>query len=124
MKKQDLDKYREILIKLRDQVSEDVDHLKTDNLKKSQKDFSGDLSGYSLHLADMGSDDFDRATALSLASNEQDIIYEIDEALRRIDEETYGKCECGTLIGDKRLEAVPYAQLCIECKSKEEGSRR
>ena len=123
MKKEDLDKSRKLLIRMRDQLTEEVSQLKNDNLKQSQKDFSGDLSGYSLHLADMGSDDFGRATALSVASNEQDIIYENDEAIARIDEGTFGKCECGKLISKQRLNAIPYARLCIECKAKEEKQR-
>ncbi|MFC1668691.1 TraR/DksA family transcriptional regulator [Chlamydiota bacterium] len=125
MKSETLKKFRETLINAREKLVHDIDHLKNDNLKQSQKDFSGDLSGYSLHLADMGSDDFERTTALGLVSQEQDIIYYIDEALRKIDEGTFGICEdCKKTIGLKRLEAVPYAQLCISCKSHEERKKK
>ena len=92
---------------------------------KSQKEASGDLSGYSYHMADMASDSYDRELSLNIASEEQEIIYEIDEALKRIEEGKYGKClSCNKRIPVKRLTAVPYAKYCIQCQSKEEKTTK
>ena len=116
-------KYKKLLIKLREGINGDINHITKESLK-SQKESSGDLSGYSLHMADMASDSYDREFNLNIASEEQEIIYEIDEALKRIDDGRFGLCLiCDKKIPQKRLSAVPYAKYCIQCKSKEEKKK-
>jgi len=125
LSKDDSTKYRKLLLDLRDHLIDGVNFLATDNLKRSHRDASGELSGYSLHMADAGTDNFDREFALSLVSNEQEALYEIEEALKRLDQNTYGVCgNCEKLIMKARLEAVPFARLCVSCQSGIEKDHR
>jgi RNA polymerase-binding protein DksA len=120
----ELRKYGAFLRKVRDRVVDEIAFLAGDNLNRSQKESSGDLSSYSFHMADQGTDSFDREFALNLVSSEQDALYEIDEALQRIDAGTYGACEtCGKGIEKARLNALPFARMCIHCKSEAEKGR-
>ncbi len=121
MKKKDKEKLGRLLEKKREALLSEIEHLEGDSLNKSQRDASGDLSGYSFHMADMGTDNFDREFTLDLVSTEQKLLYEVDEALRRLKKGKFGLCEqCGKDIRHKRLEAVPYARLCIKCKEEME----
>ena len=123
MTKQEILKYKKLLIKLREDVVGGINHIAKENLK-SQKESSGDLSGYSFHMADMASDSYDRELSLNIASEEQETVYEIDDALKRIKEGKFGKCvSCEKKIPQKRLNAVHYAKYCIQCKSKEESNK-
>ncbi len=125
LSKEDGAKYKKLLLDLRDHLIDGVNFLASDNLKRSHRDASGELSGYSLHMADAGTDNFDREFALSLVSNEQEAIYEIEEALKRLEHFTYGVCGmCEKLIRKERLEAVPFARLCVQCQSTIEKDRR
>jgi DnaK suppressor protein len=126
LSKEDGTKFKKLLLDLRDHLIDGVNFLATDNLKRSHRDASGELSGYSLHMADAGTDNFDREFALSLVSNEQEALYEIEEALKRLDQNTYGICgNCEKPILKARLEAVPFARLCVNCQSiiEKEGRR-
>ena len=125
MNKKDMKKYRVMLLEKKERLGGEIHRMEGDTLKKSQRDLSGDLSGYSLHMADMATDNFDREFALSLFSNEQEIMYEIDEALERIDSGVFGNCEmCEKPISEKRLQALPYARNCNACQEKEEKKRK
>jgi RNA polymerase-binding protein DksA len=126
LKAAELKAYKEKLIELRAQLTEEVNKITNENLNRSTKDSSGDLSGYSLHMADQASDNFDREFSLDLAQNEQGILYRIDAALKRIEEKTFGECvSCRKAITKQRLKAVPYAELCIACQeAQEKGARR
>ena len=96
-------------------------HLENTVLKVNQRDSAGDLSGYSFHMADAGTDAMEREKAFLFASAEGRLLLEIDEALRRLYRGEYGICEiCGKPIARARLEAMPYARLCVSCKEKEE----
>lgn len=124
MERKDLKEFKDTLISWKERVLTELGRLESDTLGKSQKDFSGDLSGYSLHMADAGTDTFDREFALGLASNQQQFLYEIDEALKRIDERTFGRCQnCEKDIPMKRLKAIPFAKFCIKCQSEAEKSK-
>ena len=126
LSKEDTAKFKKLLLDLRDHLIDGVNFLASDNLKRSHRDASGELSGYSLHMADAGTDNFDREFALSLVSNEQEALYEIEEALKRLDQNTYGLCgNCEKPIMKARLEAVPFARLCVNCQSliEKEGRR-
>ena len=125
LSKEDGTKYKKLLLDLRDHLIDGVNFLASDNLKRTQREASGELSGYSLHMADAGSDNFDREFALSLVSNEQEALYEIEEALKRLEHSTYGVCgNCEKNIMKARLEAVPFARLCVNCQSEIEKDHR
>ncbi|HVP06481.1 MAG TPA: TraR/DksA C4-type zinc finger protein [Candidatus Acidoferrum sp.] len=119
MKKADLKKYEDLLLAKKKALLDEMGVIGT-----TIKDASGDLSSYSYHMADQGTDTMDREMAFMFASKSGRLVYHIDEALRRIQEGTYGKCQsCGKQISAARLEAVPHARLCIECKAKEEDQK-
>ena len=123
--KAEVTKYKRLLLDLRDHLIDGVSFLASDNLKRSGREASGELSGYSLHMADAGTDNFDREFALSLVSNEQDALYEIEEALKRLEAGTYGVCAmCDKAIRKERLEAVPFTRMCVQCQSQEEKNPR
>ena len=103
------------------EILDEIKHSSDDTLKKSQKEASGDISGYTYHMADVATDTYDREFSMGLASNERKLIYEFDDALKRIEEGTFGVCEdCKSLIAKNRLKAVPYARLCVKCQEKKE----
>ncbi|NNE93519.1 MAG: TraR/DksA family transcriptional regulator [Verrucomicrobiales bacterium] len=82
-------------------------------------------SAFGMHQADAGSDAYDRDFALSLLSQEQDALYEIDEALTRIELGTYGICEVsGEKIPQARLEALPFARLTVQCQERAEAEEQ
>ncbi len=119
--KKELLYYKGLILKRKDEIIEDINHISEDTLKKSQKDASGDISGYTYHMADVATDSYDREFSLGLASNEREILYALDDALKRIQEEIFGVCEdCKGLIAKNRLKAIPYASLCIKCQQKKE----
>jgi len=111
--------YREKLIKLREEILGQMKDLSKDTLMKTQKDISGDISGYSIHMADVASDNYEREFSLGLVSNEQDLLLEIESALKRLDDEEYGIClMCNKPISKGRLKVIPYAHYCKKCKEK------
>ena len=125
MTKVELERYKKLLLKKKEEILKAVKHIQEDTLSRSQRDASGDLSGYTLHMADIATDSYDREFSLGLATNAQSILYEIDEALKRVLEKRFGDClTCGKPINRRRLTAIPYASLCIACQSKEETKRR
>ncbi len=87
----------------------------------------GDLSSYSFHMADQGTDAMEREKQFLMASKEGRYLWHVNQALRRLysSPETFGKCEtCGNEVGFERLDALPHARLCIACKEKEEDAKR
>ena len=89
------------------------------------KESAEEMPGYSLHMADSGTDNFDRDFALSLLSSDQDAIYEIEEALKRIEQGNYGNCfDCGEEIAEKRLRALPFAVRCKDCEEARETAEQ
>ncbi|HEY4218359.1 MAG TPA: TraR/DksA C4-type zinc finger protein [Gemmatimonadaceae bacterium] len=87
----------------------------------------GDLSSYSFHMADQGTDAMEREKAFLFASQEGRFLWHIDEALRRLyrSPETFGKChQCGNEIAFERLDALPHARYCIDCKQREEDAKK
>ena len=116
--------YKDLLLKLRDRIIDEISFLSRDNLNRSQRESSGDLSSYSFHMADQGTDNFDREFAANLLSSEQDILYEIDEAIRRIDGGTYGICEStGQAIERDRLRVLPFARYCVAAQTEIERGK-
>jgi len=122
MLKKDLNKYKALLVKEREKIGGGINHITQDTLKTSQREASGDLSGYSFHMADVASDNYEVEFSLGRASDEQNILYTIDEALKRVKDGSYGSCtQCGKQIPKKRLDALPHTELCIACQSKTES---
>lgn len=118
-------KYYKLLLELRDHVKEELDLHTSETLKHSTREDSGDLSGYAQHQADAATDSFDRDFALSLLSAEQDALYEIEEAIKRIRNGTYGHCEVtGEAIPKERLLAVPFTRFSIEGQREFEKNKR
>lgn len=123
--KKDLDEYKEKLYNLKDDVLNQIREISKDTLMKSQKDISGDISGYSIHMADVASDNYERDFNLNLVSNERKIVINIEEALGRIEDKTFGTClHCEKPIAKMRLKAIPYAKYCKKCKEKLEKENR
>jgi RNA polymerase-binding transcription factor DksA len=119
-----LEKYEEILLQEKEQTQKIIQSI-DDIQKKGVKNQSGDLSSYSVHQADLGTDTDEAEKRVYLLEKELEKLKKINQALRRIYDRTYGLCEiCGCLISEKRLKIVPYAQFCIECKTKEEKKQR
>lgn len=119
--KKDLKEFKKVVLKKKEEVLEDLRHISDDTLRKSQKEASGDISGYTYHMADVATDNYDREFSLGLASDERKALYELDDALKRIEDGSFGICdECKCLITKIRLKAVPSARLCIKCQQKKE----
>jgi len=121
----DLKGFKVVLLALRMRLTNGIGKIKDDTLKQSARESSGDLSGYSFHMADQATDNYDRDFMLSLASNEQATLYKIDEALKRIDEKTFGVCsECSKQITKIRLKAMPFSEYCVPCQEMEEQQKK
>ncbi|PYI81692.1 MAG: transcriptional regulator [Verrucomicrobia bacterium] len=103
-------RYYQTLLDLRDRLLDQMSGL--------AKESAEEIPSYSLHMADSGTDNFDRDFALSLLSSDQDAIYEIEEALKRIERNTYGICELtGKTIPKARLEAIPWTRFTVEAQA-------
>ncbi len=121
MNKKLINQLKKQLEELRANLMHELQHLSENNLNRSQRDSTGDLSGYSYHMADVGTDNFGREMELNIASNENERVRMIEEALERLDEGNFGKClTCTGDIDIERLKAIPYARQCIECARKAE----
>jgi len=116
-------KQKEKLLQLRDAMVDSMAGVAQGTLRSRAE--GSEASAFGMHQADAGSDAYDRDFALSLLSQEQDALYEIDEALKRIELGTYGKCEMsGKPIPRARLEAIPFARFTVECQSQLEKQSR
>jgi DnaK suppressor protein len=116
--------FRELLEGKREKLLKELEYLEGSSLKSTITDATGDLSSYSFHMADQGTDAMEREKAFLFASREGRFLYHLNEALLRIDQGSYGVCEeCGRLISEDRLTAVPHARLCIACKEKDDARK-
>jgi len=110
-------RYYKLLVELREHLTGQIDQHSEDTLKRSSKDDAGDLSSYGQHMADAGTDTFDRDFALSLVSSEQEALSEIEAAIKRITDGSYGICEVsGQPIAKARLLAVPFTRYSAEAQ--------
>lgn len=122
LSKKDLKRFEDRLLEERKKLMGQLGYLEK-AMNQTQRDSSGDLSAYSFHMADMGTDAMEREKAFLFASAEGRLLYNVNEALRRLYRSEYGVCEsCGKDIAKARLEAVPYATLCVTCQEKQEKS--
>jgi DnaK suppressor protein len=121
MKKADVKVYKERLLGLRARLRGDVNQMANAALKQSRTEANGDLSSMPIHMADMGTDNFEQEFTLSLMESDAGTLDKIESALERIEDGTYGSCEeCGVKIPKMRLNAIPYATMCVQCASEYE----
>ena len=117
-------RFYRLLVDLRKHLTEGIELHSEETLKRSSKEDSGDLSSYGQHMADAGTDTFDRDFALSLVSSEQEALTEIDAAIKRIKDGTYGVCEITQKpIAKERLLAVPFTRYSAEAQKDLEKNR-
>jgi len=107
--------FKELLLEKRREILKNVTEFEDEALRKSRLDATGDLSCMPIHMADLGTDNYEQEFALGLMDSERKLLREIDSALGRIDKKTYGICEgTGKSIPRARLEAQPWARYCVE----------
>jgi|WetSurMetagenome_2_1015567.scaffolds.fasta_scaffold41490_2 DnaK suppressor protein len=108
----ELKQFKELLIEKRAELLGNVSYMEKDALKEDRSE----LSNMPIHMADMGTDSYEQEFTLELMDSERKIISEIDEALARIDNGTFGICEYNSEpIPRPRLEAIPWARYCVAC---------
>ncbi len=126
MTKKHLAHFEKRLLEERNRVRKELG-LHGETFGASQQESDGDLSSYSFHMADQGTDAMEREKAFLFASKEGRFLWHIDQALRRLYRapETFGKCHsCGGEIAFERLDALPHARYCIDCKQREEDAKQ
>ncbi len=123
--KSQVQEFKARLLDIKGKIVDDISGIQNEMLGRSQKDASGDLSGYGIHLADAATDNYDREMGLRIAGNEQEVLYEVDAALQRIEDGTFGQSELsGKFIGLNRLRAIPYTRYTLEEAAEIERRRR
>ncbi|MBI1247711.1 TraR/DksA family transcriptional regulator [bacterium] len=117
--------YHDKLRLLRARLLGDTTHLADSALNRTRSEASGDLSKMPIHMADIGSDNYEQEFSLNLLAAEQGTLAEIDSALARIELGEYGACvECGQRIKKSRLNAIPFTHYCIDCASERDKESR
>ena len=123
MKKPDMKVYKERLLALRGRLRGDVHAMADAALNKTRTEASGDLSMMPIHMADVGSDNYEKEFTLNLLQSEENTLEQIEAALERIEEGVYGTCVgCSGRIPKTRLNAIPYTPYCVKCASELEGN--
>ena len=124
LSKKELKIFKNFLVKKKINLLKGINNLTNETLKKSQREASGDLSGYAYHMADMASDVYERDFLLQLASGERELLLKIDDALKRIEDGEYGFClDCNKKIAKTRLKAIPHTAYCRDCQEKTEKKK-
>jgi DnaK suppressor protein len=117
----DIAHFRQLLLEKRRELQQNVVEIEGETLRKSRLDASGDLSSMPIHMADLGTDNYQQEFSIGLMDSERKLITEIDDALQRIENGTYGVCEgTGQPIPKARLEAQPWARYAVEYARKQE----
>jgi DnaK suppressor protein len=117
----DIQHFRERLMEERKNLMDELEWVETNYIGSSQRDSTGEVSSHTTHLADMGSDSSERDKAFLIGDTSGEALEDINEALDKLGDGTYGICEsCGQPIARERLEAVPHAKLCLKCKAEQE----
>jgi len=123
MTKADLEAYKRTLLTLRSRLKGNISRLTEEALRANGSETSGNLSHAPLHIADMGTDSFEQEFTLSLLQNEEQVLEEIADALERIAQGSFGKCEeCQGPVPKGRLQALPYTRHCVKCARKVQQS--
>jgi len=121
LSKQDMEFFKKLLLRLRGKIAGDLQHIEGDSLNGKEPSSGAELAD----VSDQATDNYDRELNIGLASNEQQILNDIDVALKRIEEGTYGICEIyGIAIPKKRLLAMPYTRLSMKAQEEEEKNKR
>ena len=119
LKTDEVESFREVLKNLRARLRGDLDQLTDEALHRNGAESSGNLSNMPLHMADVGTENYDQEFDLGLIENQQVTLDQVHEALTRADAGTFGLCvECNQPIAKPRLQAIPYTPHCIECARK------
>ncbi len=123
MKKTDMKVYKQRLLALRARLRGDVNQMADAALKKNHMEASSDVTSMPIHMADVGSDNYEQEFTLSLMQTEGDTLEAIELALERIEGGLFGQCDdCGGIVSKTRLNAIPYTPFCIKCAQRmEEG---
>jgi RNA polymerase-binding transcription factor DksA len=122
MKKSEAKVYKEQLLSLRARLRGDVSAMANAALKSNNSEAAGDFSRMPIHMADIGSDNFEQEFTLSLMETEEGTLDAIESAIERIEDGVFGECEeCSGQISKARLQAIPYTPLCIKCAQKLEA---
>lgn len=125
--RKDIERFRELLLAKRSELLGDMTTMQTEALNRNRQEATGDLSSMPIHMADLGTDNYEQEFTLGLIEGERALLREIDEALERIENGTYGICQAtGQPIGKARLKARPWAKYCYEymlAQERQQGSR-
>ena len=123
MKKTEVKAFKDMLLAIRSRLRGDVNTMADAALNKTRSEANGDLSSMPIHMADIGSDNYEQEFTLSLMQTEEGTLESIEGALEKIEDGVYGLCEdCDGPISKTRLSAIPYASHCIKCAQKLERS--
>jgi RNA polymerase-binding transcription factor DksA len=123
MTKAEIDNYRRRLLALKKRLSGDLSELEEEALRPIGGESAGGLSDVPIHPADLGAANYEAEVDLGLLENEEQILIEVNDALARIEQGTFGRCEnCHQEIAPERLEVLPYARYCIRCARELEGA--
>jgi len=115
--KKEMEFYKDKLVALKDEIMSQIKEISEDTLMQSQKDATGEASGYTMHMADVASDNYEREFNFRVVSGDRELLLEIEAALKKIDGGDYGVCVmCDKAIGKSRLNVLPYAKYCRKCK--------
>ena len=122
LKKLEIRVYKEQLLFVRSRLRGDVSTMADAALKKNRSEAGGELSSMPIHMADVGSDNFEQEFTLSLLATEEDTLSMIEAALQRIEEGIFGRCiDCESAIPKTRLNAIPHTPKCVKCASLQEA---
>ncbi len=122
--RKDLDHFKSIILEQKKEIMEEIATLRESIMDTSTGEYTGENSSYSIHMADQGGEQMDREITFMFASREGKYLRYLEDALQRIENNEYGVCrDCGKLIDKERLEAVPVAQQCFDCKTKQSKSK-
>lgn len=122
MTKKELEHFKQIILEKRKEVIKNLEYLRSTILDSTTREATGDHSAYSFHMADQGTDNMEREKAFLFAARDEKYLKQLDMALERIENGTYGICRvCQKEIDHKRLEAVPTTTICFDCKVAESG---
>lgn len=125
MNKSESKVYKQLLLALRGRLRGDVNAMADAALNKTRSEASGDLSSMPIHMADVGSDNFEQEFTLSLMENDEETLGQIEAALERIEDSTFGVCtECQGKIPKARLQALPYTPHCVKCATRVQSQGR
>lgn len=122
LKSEELESFRNVLHDLRSRLRGDLNQMTDEALRRNLAEGSGNLSNVPIHMADVGTENYDQEFTLGLIENEQGTLELVNEAIRRIEQGKFGVCtECDEPIAKQRLTALPYARHCIHCARKLES---